>query len=117
MESSERTRSVWATSDGAGAYPKLDGRTDTDVCVVGAGLAGLTTAYLLSKSGRRVVVLDDNDAGGGETGQTTAHLASANDVPAGIVKSNPSSTACPTADSPGTGYANRTSRNRISRAG
>lgn len=50
-----------------------------DVCVIGAGIAGLTTAYLLAKEGRRVFVLDDGPPGGGETCRTTAHLSSAID--------------------------------------
>jgi len=45
-----------------------------DVCVVGAGIAGLTTAYLLANAGQRVVVLDDGPIGGGETERTSAHL-------------------------------------------
>jgi glycine/D-amino acid oxidase-like deaminating enzyme/nitrite reductase/ring-hydroxylating ferredoxin subunit len=50
-----------------------------DVCVVGAGLAGLTTAYLLLREGRSVVVLDKGPVGGGNTGRTTAQLSSALD--------------------------------------
>ncbi|ADI13840.1 FAD-dependent oxidoreductase [Truepera radiovictrix] len=50
-----------------------------DVCVVGAGLAGLTTAYLLAREGRRVAVLDQGPVGGGNTGRTTAQLANAFD--------------------------------------
>lgn len=57
----------------------LDADTEADVCVVGAGIAGLTTAYLLSREGRSVVLLSDSEIGGGETGRTTAHLASAID--------------------------------------
>ena len=52
---------------------------DVDVCVVGAGISGLTTAYLLSKEGRSVAVLDDGPAGGGMTRATTAHLTHALD--------------------------------------
>ena len=51
----------------------------TDVCIVGAGIAGMTTAYLLAQEGKRVVVLDDGPIGGGQTGVTTAHLANAID--------------------------------------
>ena len=47
----------------------------TDVCVIGAGIAGLTTAYLLAREGRSVVVLEDGLIGGGESGRTTAHLS------------------------------------------
>jgi glycine/D-amino acid oxidase-like deaminating enzyme len=50
-----------------------------DVAVVGAGIAGLTTAYLLAGLGRSVVVLDDGPMGGGETGNTSAHLSNALD--------------------------------------
>ena len=50
-----------------------------DVCIVGAGLAGITTAYLLQKEGKSVVVLDKGPIGGGETGRTTAHLSDALD--------------------------------------
>jgi glycine/D-amino acid oxidase-like deaminating enzyme/nitrite reductase/ring-hydroxylating ferredoxin subunit len=50
-----------------------------DVCVVGAGLAGMTTAYLLALAGKSVVVLDQGRIGSGETGRTTAHLSNAID--------------------------------------
>ncbi|HEU0035092.1 MAG TPA: FAD-dependent oxidoreductase [Kofleriaceae bacterium] len=52
---------------------------EADVVIVGAGIAGLTTAYELVKQGARVVVLDDGPIGGGESGRTSAHLASAVD--------------------------------------
>ncbi len=32
-------------------YPKLSEDTDADVCVIGGGISGLTTAYLLAKAG------------------------------------------------------------------
>lgn len=53
--------------------------TTADVCVVGAGIAGLTTAYLLLSEGRSVIILDDGPIGGGETSRTTAHLSNALD--------------------------------------
>ncbi len=53
--------------------------TAADVCIVGAGIAGLSTAYLLARAGKSVVVLESDDCGSGETGRTTAHLASALD--------------------------------------
>ena len=51
----------------------------TDVCVVGGGIAGVTTAYLVAKEGRNVVLLDDGPLGSGMTGRTTAHLVNAID--------------------------------------
>ncbi|MFV3131333.1 FAD-dependent oxidoreductase [Niveispirillum sp. KHB5.9] len=47
-----------------------------DIVVVGAGIAGLTTAYLLQKEGREVLVVDKDRPGGcGESARTTAHLS------------------------------------------
>jgi len=77
--SSERSVSVWESTAPQREFPPLTGKAEADVCVVGAGIAGMTTAYLLAKAGRRVVVLDKTSVGGGETGQTTAHLSSALD--------------------------------------
>jgi len=49
---------------------------DTQICVIGAGIAGLTTAYLLQRSGGHVQVLDAaSGLCAGETGRTTAHLS------------------------------------------
>src|SRR6184192_1838253 len=50
-----------------------------DVCVVGAGIAGVTTAYVAAREGRHVVLVDDGPVGGGITGRTTAHLVNAID--------------------------------------
>jgi glycine/D-amino acid oxidase-like deaminating enzyme/nitrite reductase/ring-hydroxylating ferredoxin subunit len=50
-----------------------------DVCVIGAGIAGVTTAYLLAREDRHVVLVDDGPVGGGMTGRTTAHLVTALD--------------------------------------
>ncbi|MEY2479910.1 MAG: hypothetical protein QOI04_837 [Verrucomicrobiota bacterium] len=50
-----------------------------DVCVIGAGIAGVTTAYLLARQDRHVVLIDDGPVGGGMTGRTTAHLVNALD--------------------------------------
>ncbi|WP_299821683.1 FAD-dependent oxidoreductase [uncultured Pontibacter sp.] len=58
---------------------KLTNNLTCDVCVVGGGIAGLTTAYLLAKEGKRVILLEAKAIGGGETGRTTAHLSNALD--------------------------------------
>src|SRR3954468_18488227 len=79
MQSSERSQSVWESTHPQREFPRLDGDATADVVVVGAGIAGMSVAYHLAKAGQRVIVLDDNTVGGGETGQTTAHLTAAMD--------------------------------------
>src|ERR1041385_5041922 len=80
MPGSGATRSAWM--DGVSLVPgdgPLSGDSQADVCVVGAGVAGLTTAYLLAREGRAVLVIDDGPPGMGETLRTTAHLTAAID--------------------------------------
>src|SRR5687767_9868305 len=56
-------------------YPTVFSREySCDVCVIGAGIAGLSAAYMLAKEGRSVVVYDMGPVAGGQTGRTTAHL-------------------------------------------
>src|SRR5438132_897314 len=59
--------------------PALKEDARANVCIVGAGIAGMTTAYLLARAGKTVVVVDDGPIGGGMTGRTTAHLVTALD--------------------------------------
>ena len=66
--------SIWMTTASVPTYPPLASDLDADVCVIGAGLAGLTTAYLLSLEGQDVVLIDALGIGAGETGRTTAHF-------------------------------------------
>src|SRR5207302_6179302 len=72
-------QSIWQATADVPTFPALDEDLTVDVCIVGAGIAGLTTAYELARAGRRVAVLDDGPIGGGETGRTTAHIATAVD--------------------------------------
>jgi glycine/D-amino acid oxidase-like deaminating enzyme/nitrite reductase/ring-hydroxylating ferredoxin subunit len=72
------TRSAWMDVP-APSYPPLEEDLATDVCIVGAGIAGMSTAYTLAAEGRNVVVLDDGPVGGGMTQRTTAHLSNAID--------------------------------------
>src|SRR5687768_4608131 len=69
-----KTASFWQTSEKGLKSDKLTGPIDTAVCVIGGGIAGLTTAYLLTQTGIDTVVIDDGPIGGGETARTTAHL-------------------------------------------
>ena len=53
---------------------------EVDVLVVGGGITGLTTAYLLKQAGIRVAVVDQKKIGSGETSHTTAHLTFVTDA-------------------------------------
>ena len=75
---SGHTTSVWMAAD-VPDLPTLTHDIRTSVCIVGAGIAGMTSAYLLARAGRAVVVIDDGPIGGGETGRSTAHITAALD--------------------------------------
>jgi glycine/D-amino acid oxidase-like deaminating enzyme/nitrite reductase/ring-hydroxylating ferredoxin subunit len=74
-----QTTSVWMQTADVAQGLQLGADVRADVVIVGAGIAGLTTAYLLTKEGKRVVVIDDGPVAGGETCRTTAHLSNALD--------------------------------------
>src|SRR6478672_12125270 len=76
---SGHTTSVWMGTTEVPQFQPLTQDLRTNVCVVGAGIAGLTTAYLLARAGKAVVVVDDGPIGGGMTARTTAHLTNALD--------------------------------------
>jgi glycine/D-amino acid oxidase-like deaminating enzyme/nitrite reductase/ring-hydroxylating ferredoxin subunit len=59
--------------------PRLHHDLKCDVCVVGAGMAGLSVAYELLSAGKKVVVIDDGKIAGGQTQVTTSHLVNALD--------------------------------------
>ena len=70
--------SIWMSQD-IPAMPPLVVGGHADVCIVGAGIAGLTTAYCLMKEGKSIILLDAGQPGGGMTQRTTAHLSNAID--------------------------------------
>ena len=73
------TLSIWKHGVEMPFTTSLQTDLQCDVCVVGAGISGLTTAYLLSQEGKTVIVLESKTIGGGETGRTTAHISNALD--------------------------------------
>ena len=53
---------------------KITNNYETDVCIIGAGLAGLSTGYYLAKEGINVIILDKDNIGQKVSGNTTAKI-------------------------------------------
>jgi NADPH-dependent glutamate synthase beta subunit-like oxidoreductase len=62
---SVRNESIWAATAKILTYSPLREGIEADVCIVGTGIAGQTTAYLLTQVGKSVVILDDGPLAGG----------------------------------------------------
>ena len=71
----EHSRSYWMSETPVAEAAALDRDESCDVVVVGSGIAGMSTAYELSRLGRSVIVIDRGGIGSGMTARTTAHLA------------------------------------------
>lgn len=71
--------SFWIGTVPGRRYETLGGDLETEVLVVGGGIAGLTSAYQLLKAGKQVVLVEDGHIGSGESGRTTAHVTCALD--------------------------------------
>jgi len=70
-----RVESYWMTSTPATDYPALDEDARADVAVVGAGIAGLCTAWQLALMGRSVIVVEADRIVASTTGYTTGKLS------------------------------------------
>ena len=76
IEIPEHQTSYWIDSFVGESYPELTADLHVDVVIVGAGIAGLTTAYLLKKEGLRVAVIEKDTVGSGVSGYTTGKISS-----------------------------------------
>ena len=65
---------VWIDDTPIRKFPKLQRNVTTDVLVVGGGVTGMTTAYLLKKAGSTVALIERERVASIDTGHTTAHL-------------------------------------------
>ena len=72
--------SVWNSEVNFRKREALSKDIECDILVIGAGMAGLLTAYMLTKSGREVVVIDAKSTASGVTKNTTAKITSQHDL-------------------------------------
>ncbi len=75
-----QTTSLWMHGATLPSLLPVTADLRADVCVVGAGIAGLSVAYQLARAGAGVVVVDERGIGAGETARTSAHLSSVLDT-------------------------------------
>ena len=71
---------VWIDDAPIRKFPKLQRNITADILVVGAGVTGITAAYLLKKAGLRVALIERERVASADTGHTTAHLTYVTDV-------------------------------------
>ncbi len=72
--------SYWMASTPKTDYPQLKENIKTDILVIGGGITGITTAYLLQKEGLDVVIIDTNRIAAATSGHTTAKITSLHDL-------------------------------------
>ena len=69
--------SLWLeTTNKSRDFSSLSHNIETEICIIGAGIFGLTCAYYLSRLGFKVVVLEKDKIGEKATGHTTAKITS-----------------------------------------
>lgn len=73
-------KSVWSESCKFRKREALNKDIKTDVLVIGAGIAGILTAYMLKQNGRDVVLIDAAEIASGNTKNTTAKITSQHDL-------------------------------------
>ncbi|MEU1850741.1 FAD-dependent oxidoreductase [Streptomyces sp. NPDC019990] len=73
-EKQQAGSSYWLDTAPGGRFPALTDDVDVDVAVIGAGIAGLSTAWELARAGRSVAVLEAGRVAASVTGHTTAKV-------------------------------------------
>ena len=73
-------KSLWSESCNFRKREALNKDIKTDILVIGAGIAGILTAYMLKQKGREVVVIDAAEIASGNTKNTTAKITSQHDL-------------------------------------
>src|SRR5699024_2049607 len=70
----QHPNSYWTNVDKTAEFPRLDKDIQVDVAIIGAGISGITSGYLLANEGLNVAILEANKILHGTTGHTTAEM-------------------------------------------
>lgn len=68
--------SYWILSSNSKEYKTLKENIKTNCLIIGGGIVGVTSAYLLAKSGMEVVLVDSDKIGFGSSGRNTGKITS-----------------------------------------
>ena len=68
--------SYWVETASRPSFPRLEKDLETDVCIIGAGITGIMTAYMLLNKGLKITLIDKGEICGGVTENTTAKITS-----------------------------------------
>ena len=68
--------SIWKKTIEIEGRPSLKEDMETEVLIIGAGMAGILTGYMLMEAGKKVTVIEAEEIGSGQTGNTTAKITS-----------------------------------------
>ena len=68
----QHPNSYWTNVDKTAEFPRLDKDIQVDVAIIGAGISGITSGYLLANEGLNVAILEADKILHGTTGDTTA---------------------------------------------
>lgn len=68
--------SLWIESTNKSNYPKLENNISTDVCIIGGGITGASTAYMLMNSNLNITIIDKDKICMGVSANSTGKLTS-----------------------------------------
>jgi len=73
-------KSYWSDTVNRNNFERLNKDIEVDVCIIGAGITGISTAYMLSDENLKICVIDKGEIGGGVTENTTAKVTSQHEL-------------------------------------
>ncbi len=79
-EFTKEPESYWVASTDNTNYPALENDITVDVAIVGGGMVGITSGYLLTKEGLKIAIVDADNIVNGTTAHTTAKITSQHDL-------------------------------------